>query len=104
MFFIDSMIVLFVLLPLSITAGNRIGKAQPLNKFQTNLFVNRDAVEQALGKHYKIVWWAWWVAMIFFSLLSAAYLSALVFGVYLWSRLRFHMLAARPATAVDASA
>lgn len=103
MFFIYSMIVLFVLLPLSISAGNRIGKGQSLNKFQIRLFVNRDVFQQALGKHYQLAWWLGWAALTVFALYASYWLSAVVFAVYVWSRLRFQKLAARPAIAVDAS-
>lgn len=103
MFFIYSMIVLFVLLPLSISAGNRIGKGQPLNKVQTNLFVNRDVFQRALGKHYVLAWWAGWSILILFALYAGYWGSAVVFGLYIWSRLRFQKIVARPAAAIDAA-
>ncbi|WP_397597169.1 hypothetical protein [Silanimonas sp.] len=103
MFFIYSMIVLFVLLPLSISASNRIGKGQPLNKVQTNLFVNRDVFQQALGKHYQLAWWLGWAALTVFALYAGYWLSVVVFAAYVWSRLRFQKIVARPAAAIDAA-
>ena len=101
MFFIFSLLVLFVLLPLSISAGNRIKKGVPLNKAQLHLFVHRDFFQTTLGKHYQLFWWIGWLLGVFIALLNGFWLSAVVFTVYMWSRLRFQKLMARPATAVD---
>jgi len=103
MFFIFSLLVLFVLLPLSISAGNRIKKGVPLNKAQLHLFVHHDFFQTTLGKHYQLVWWVGWAALTVFALYAGYWLSVVVFAVYVWSRLRFQKLAARPAIAVDAS-
>lgn len=103
MFFIYSLLVLFVLLPLSISAGNRYAKGAPLNAIQTRLFVNQDVFQGALGKHYLLAWWAGWSILILFALYAGYWLSVVVFAAYVWSRLRFQKIVARPAAAIDAA-
>lgn len=93
-----TLLILFVFLPLSITAGNNLKAGRPLNKFQIRLFVNVDPIQRALGKHYKIAWWAWWVIIVLNSI--GAWLAMATFIAYVWSRLRFEKLMARPVEAV----
>ena len=90
---IYTLLILFLFLPLSISAGNKLKRGKPLNKFQTNLFVNIDPIQSALGKNYQIAWWAWWVVGVLYALSIGAWLSALAFGAYVWSRLRFQKMA-----------
>ena len=102
-FFLYVLAILFVMIPLSISAGNRIKKGVPLNKAQLHFFVHHDLFQTSLGKHYPIFWWSFWVVMTILALAGNAYGAPIVFGVYIWSRLRFQKLAARPAIAVEAS-
>lgn len=103
MFGIYILIILFVMIPLSISAGNRIKRGAPLNKVQLHFFVNLDIVQAALGKHYQAFWWTWWVVVSILALMVDAWAGPIVFGIYIWSRLRFQKLSARPAVAVEAS-
>lgn len=103
MFGIFTLLVFLVLLPLSISAGNRYAKGKPLNKAQLHLFVHADFFQNILGKHYTAAWWAGWTIMILFALYAGYWGSAIVFGVYIWSRLRFQKIVARPAAAIDAA-
>jgi len=95
MFGIYSLLVLFVFLPLSISAGIRLAKGAPLNRFQINLFINPDVVEKALGQHYMRAWWAFWAFFFVMAIVSGYWGSAVVFGLYVWSRLRVMKLLRR---------
>ena len=101
--FFYTLLILFVFLPLSISAGNKLKREQPLNKYQIRLFINLDHIQRALGKNYQYAWWAWWVILALYSLTIGAWISAAAFVAYVWSRLRFQKIVARPATAVDAT-
>lgn len=103
MFFLYVLLILFVMIPLSISAGNRIKKGKPLNRAQLHFFVHLDIFQTTLGKHYPILWWSYWVVMSILALIIGAWLAPAVFAVYIWSRLRFQKLVARPAIAVEAS-
>ncbi|MCZ8061763.1 hypothetical protein [Silanimonas sp.] len=103
MFGIYTLFVLLILLPLSISAGNRCAKGAPLNTIQMRLFVNPDIFQKALGKHYTVGWWAWWVGVSIMAMILGYWGSVLVFAVYIWSRIRFQKIVARPPEANDAS-
>ena len=100
MFGIYTLLVLFVLLPLSFSAGNKVKLDLPLNKFQQRLFLNKDIAQTTLGKHYMPAWWAFWGLMVVIAIISGYWGSVAVFGLYVWSRIRFMNLIARPHLAV----
>lgn len=55
-FFFYVLALLFVMTPLSISAGNRVKKGLPLNAAQRHFFINHDLFQAALGKHYPVFW------------------------------------------------
>lgn len=82
--FIYSLALVFFIIPVSLRAYLSLKKGRfPLPYFQNNVVVNRVKLRKAIGILSPIVFWAFHVFFLFWSLAIEAWLSAVAVIVYM---------------------
>lgn len=82
--FIYSLALVFFIIPVSLRAYLSLKKGRfPLPYFQNNVVVNRVKLRKAIGVLSPIVFWAFHVFFLFWSLAIEAWLSAVAVIVYM---------------------
>ena len=82
--FIYSLALVFFIIPVSLRAYLSLKKGRfPLPYFQNNKVVNRVKLRKAIGVLSQIVFWAFHIFFLFWSLAIEAWLSAVAVIVYM---------------------
>ena len=82
--FIYSLALVFFIIPVSLRAYLSLKKGRfPLPYFQNNKVVNRVKLRKAIGVLSPIVFWAFHIFFLFWSLAIEAWLSAVAVIVYM---------------------
>ena len=82
--FIYSLALVFFIIPVSLRAYLSLKKGRfPLPYFQNNKVVNRVKLRKAIGVPSPIVFWAFHIFFLFWSLAIEAWLSAVAVIVYM---------------------